>query len=85
MAGGSKVMVVLNFSDKNYENYRLGADGEEIFTEVLYSDSNIYSGNTPTVAAKPVKAEKIPYKKFGYSFADTFAPFSAKIYEVKNP
>lgn len=81
-AGGRKVLVVLNFSDKNRENYTVGVDKEEIFTEVLYSDSSIYSGNTPTVPAKPIKSEEQPCKRHKFSFKDTFAPFSAKIYEV---
>ncbi|MCD7729939.1 MAG: 1,4-alpha-glucan branching protein GlgB [Oscillospiraceae bacterium] len=83
MADCRKILVVLNLSDKGYENYTVGVDGEEIFTEILYSDSDIYSGNTPTKAVLPIKSERAPHKRHNWSFKDTFAPFSAKIYSVE--
>lgn len=81
-AEGRTVLVALNFSDRRYEGFRIGVDGEYTVRELLNSDSDIYSGSTPTREAVPVMTEEIPYKELQYSFADDLAPFSAKIYEL---
>lgn len=81
-AENKSLLVVLNFSDKNYENYTVGVDEPASYREILYSDSSIYSGSTETKVMPPILSEEIPYKKHDFSFRDTFAPFSAKIYEV---
>ena len=83
MAANRKVLVVLNFSDKKYENYTIGVDEKAYFHEVLYSDSDIYSGNTRTVKKPSIVSEAKQYKQHKFSFKDEFAPFSAKIYEVE--
>lgn len=83
MSGNKAVIVVLNLSDKNYEDYTIGVDEKAYFREILYSDSDIYSGSTRTVKKPSIKYEEKPYKWHQYSFKDTFAPFSAKIYEVE--
>ncbi len=83
MSGNKAVIVVLNLSDKNYEDYTIGVDEKAYFREILYSDSDIYSGSTRTVKKPSIKYEEKPYKWHKYSFKDSFAPFSAKIYDVE--
>ena len=81
-SGDSSVIVVLNLSDRRYENYTVGVDGLVTVTELINSDSDIYSGTTPLKKSVKIHSEAVPYKKHSYSFKDTFAPFSAKIYSV---
>ncbi len=81
-SGDSSVIVVLNLSDRRYENYTVGVDGLVTVTELINSDSDIYSGTTPLKKSVKIRSEAVPYKKHSYSFKDTFAPFSAKIYSV---
>lgn len=83
MAANKKVLVVLNFSDRKYENYTIGVDEKAYFHEILYSDSDIYSGSTRTVKKPSIVSEAKQYKQHKFSFKDEFAPFSAKIYEVE--
>ena len=83
MAANRKVLVVLNLSDKKYENYTIGVDEKAYFREVLYSDSDIYSGSTRTVKKPSIISEAKQHKRHQFSFSDEFAPFSAKIYEVE--
>ena len=70
--------------NKKYENYTIGVDEKACFREILYSDSDIYSGSTPTVKKPSIISEEKPYKQHKFSFKDEFAPFSAKIYEIED-
>lgn len=81
-SGGKSVVVVLNFSDKEYKNYSIPCDEELCLTEILNSDSDIYSGTTPTVKKEAITALPLPKGRYSYSFSDDLPPFSAKIYDA---
>ena len=81
-SGGKSVITALNLSDKLYKDYTIGIDIMGYVTELINSDSEIYSGATPAAAASPIYIEKKRYKAMPYSFRDTLPPFSAKIYEL---
>ena len=45
-AGGEQVLVIMNFSNENYYNYRIPVTGNHILKEIINSDWEIYGGQT---------------------------------------
>lgn len=80
-AGDSEVVVILNMSNKKYEEYRFGIDTTGFLTELINSEDLIYSGcgfTNPTT----ITIENIPYNNMPYSFKVNLAPLGSCILEV---
>ncbi len=81
--GKDTLIVVMNLSDHAQKDYVIGSDMEYKLTEIINSDSEIYSGTTPTVKAKSFKTAAKSHKNKPYSFNVSLEPFSAKIFKAK--
>ncbi len=76
------LVVVINFSDVAYDNYRVGVPHSGTYTEVLNSDSKSFSGQN-RVNKKVIKAEMIPWQYRPQSIEITLAEFSIVVLKVK--
>ncbi|MBQ5331743.1 MAG: 1,4-alpha-glucan branching protein GlgB [Oscillospiraceae bacterium] len=75
-ADNETTVILLNLSDKEQETV-IPAEGAEKLKELINSDSNIYSGNTP------VKPDVFILRNEGSdSFTITLAPFSGRIFDA---
>lgn len=81
MSGENKYIVVLNFSNKQYKDFRMGIEENSIVKEVLNSDSNIFFGSN-IVNKKALFTKDIPYNQLKYSVEFDIAPFSGIVFEV---
>lgn len=82
MNDNQKYIVVLNFSNKHYTNFRMGVEKYSYVLEVLNSDSDIYSGSN-IINKKALCTEKKSCNNLNYSVEFDIAPFSGIIFEVK--
>lgn len=81
MSGENKYIIVLNFSNQLYKDFRMGIEENSIVKEVLNSDSNRFFGLN-IVNKKALFTSKIPYNHLDYSVKFDIAPFSGIVFEV---
>ncbi len=81
MSGENKYIVVLNFSNKLYKDFRMGIEKNSIIKEVLNSDSDSFLGSNIT-NENALFTNKIPYNHLNYSVEFDIAPFSGIVFEV---
>ena len=81
MSGENKYIIVLNFSNQLYKDFRMGIEENSIVKEVLNSDSNRFFGSN-IVNKKALFTSKIPYNHLDYSVKFDIAPFSGIVFEV---
>jgi len=63
---GNVVVVVVNFSNSDYTDYRIGLPQPDVWTEVINSQSSAYDGNG-LVNAAPITAEAVSADGFSQS------------------
>ena len=82
MSENQKFIIVLNFSNKCYTNFRMGIENDSLVKEVLNSDSDIYCGSN-VINKEKIRTDKISYNDLNYSIEFDIAPFSGIVFEVK--
>lgn len=76
------VVVVINFSDVVFDQYRIGVPYLATYTEVLNSDAKNFGGLGRT-NKKTVKAEMIPWHNRSQSIEIVLPEFSIAVFKVK--
>ena len=82
MSKDQKYIIVLNFSNKDYLNFRMGIENYSILKEVLNTDKDIYFGSNRT-NPKAIRAKTISQNGLKYSVELNIAALSGIIFEVK--
>lgn len=78
--GGDDVIVILNFSDRTWDSYRVGLPRWGTWWCRFSSDWSGYSGDFGNVGGQAVSAEAAPKDNMPHSAGFTLAPYSALIY-----
>lgn len=76
------LVVIINFSNVEWENYRIGVPHSGIYVEKLNSDDGLFGGAGKT-NTKEIKAEMIPWHNRPQSITMNIAPFSICVFKVK--
>ena len=71
----------MNFSNKQYKNFRMGVENYSFVKEVLNSDSDNYFGSNIT-NENALFTNTIPYNHLNYSVEFDIAPLSGIIFKV---
>ncbi len=79
--GGQVFIIVMNVSDRAYENFRIGCYEKYYLKELINSDDYIYSGGG-MVNEGIIEAEECGYKGKPYSFRLKLAPFGSVMFET---
>ena len=80
--GDYAFVCVFNMLNKSYEEFKLGVPYKGLYTEVINSEQDIYSGCN-MCNFKPVKAVKEEFLNQPYSLTFRLAPFGAIFFKVK--
>ncbi|HUM93504.1 MAG TPA: 1,4-alpha-glucan branching protein GlgB [Candidatus Competibacter sp.] len=73
------VLFVLNFSDRHYSHYRIGAPYPTSYREIFHSDAREYGGSSKIVPGNAVTAEEVFSHGFAFSIVLNLPPFSAVV------
>ena len=82
---GDDVLVVANFSNTNFPNYRLGAPRSGKWRPRFNSDWNGYSADFGNQLMGDVNADTLPYDGLGYSINVSLPPYSVIILSQSPP
>lgn len=72
---GRHIIVLCNFSEESYSNYRIGAPLLNTYYEALHSNEKRFGGNQER-GANTYNSVPIPWQGQSYSFAVDISPFS---------
>ena len=73
------LLFVLNFSDRHYSHYRIGAPYPTTYREVFHSDAHEYGGSSKIVPGYAITAEEVFSHGFAFSIVLNLPPFSAVV------
>ncbi|TWT37589.1 1,4-alpha-glucan branching enzyme GlgB [Posidoniimonas corsicana] len=79
---GSRVLVVLNFANKEWTDYRIGFPGPGPWRLRFNSDARVYSEDFDDTPAEDVLPEEHGWDGLSHSSALPLAPYSALIYST---
>ena len=81
MSENQKFIIVLNFSNKRYKEFKMGIEENSIVKEVFNSDLDIYFGSNIT-NENALFTNEIPCNNLNFSVKFDIAPFSGIVFEV---
>ena len=81
MSENQKFIIVLNFSNKRYKEFKMGIEKNSIVKEVFNSDLDIYFGSNIT-NENALFTNEIPCNNLNFSVKFDIAPFSGIVFEV---
>lgn len=81
MSENQKFIIVLNFSNKRYKEFRMGIEKNSIVKEVFNSDLDIYFGSNIT-NENALFTNEIPCNNLNFSVKFDITPFSGIVFEV---
>ena len=82
-SGDSRLLVILNFTPGVLQNYRVGIDGESVWTELFNSDDKNYFGSG-IKSEGPVKTSNIAAHNRSHSIEITVPPLAGIILKEEN-
>jgi 1,4-alpha-glucan branching enzyme len=82
---GDDVIVLANFSNTSFPNYRIGLPRGGKWRVRFNSDSNLYSADYGNFAANDINADNWGYDGLGFSGNFRIAPYSVVIYSQSPP
>ena len=82
---GDDVVILANFSNTSFPNYRIGLPRGGKWRVRFNSDSNLYSADYGNFAANDINADNWGYDGLGYSGNFRIAPYSVVIYSQSPP
>ena len=75
-------VTILNMTPNNYDNYQIGVPFSGVYTEVINSQSSIYSGNG-LVNNKPIRSNKKKFHNLDNSISIRLTSFAGIVFRVK--
>ncbi|AFM39709.1 alpha-1,4-glucan:alpha-1,4-glucan 6-glycosyltransferase [Desulfosporosinus acidiphilus SJ4] len=78
------LIILINFQDRSYDNFRLGVPSQGGYQEILNSDAEIYGG-TGHVNKSLILAEKVSWHGRKFSLTIKVAPLATIILKAKQP
>jgi 1,4-alpha-glucan branching enzyme len=78
------LIILINFQDRSYDNFRLGVPCEGIYQEILNSDAELYGGEGH-VNKSLLLAEKVSWHGQKFSLTIKVAPLATIILKAKQP
>lgn len=75
---GDEIIVICNFSSRQYDNYRIGLPQSGTYRQILSTDSEAFGGENRAIGN--VKAEEEPFHNLPYSAEFTLPPFTVTYY-----
>ena len=82
MTDGQKYVIVINMSNAEWKDYRIGLSDACTLTEVLNTDFEIYGGKGVT-NPEPIKSQPVQCCQWEHSADIRLAPFGTAIFSVK--
>ncbi|MDR0917742.1 MAG: alpha amylase C-terminal domain-containing protein [Oscillospiraceae bacterium] len=79
----SGIVTVLNLSDKNHKNFRIGCENSLTLTQIINTDNYKWGGNTPDSDGTEIHTENIPHKDNSYSFNIDIPAFSGILFKAE--